>query len=162
MVRLAIAKNPAFGASSVEIDRPGNSYSVDTLRYFAGRQKKGDALYFILGRDAFKDIGSWKEFREIFPLCDLIVTSRPGCGAALALRDIPIAARKLFCYDPRTKSFRHKSGTYLHTIELTDIAISASEIRARVKNGKSIRYLVPAEVEAYIGRKGLYRGAGGV
>ncbi|OGQ82530.1 MAG: nicotinate (nicotinamide) nucleotide adenylyltransferase [Deltaproteobacteria bacterium RIFCSPLOWO2_12_FULL_60_19] len=161
MVRLAIAKNPGLAASSVEIDRPGKSYSIDTLRYFAGRQKKGDALYFILGRDAFEDIGSWKEFRKIFPLCHLIVTSRPGCGAALALRDIPIAARKLFCYDPTTKSFRYKSGTYLHTIKLTDIAISASEIRARVKNGKSIRYLVPAEVEAYIRRKGLYRGAGG-
>jgi len=160
MVRLAIAKNPGFAASSVEVDRPGKSYSIDTLRYFAALQKKGDALYFILGRDAFKDIGSWKEFQKIFPLCHLIVTSRPGSGAAFALRDIPIAARKLFCYDRTTKSFCHKSGTYLHTIKLTDIAISASEIRARVKNGKSIRYLVPSAVEAYIKRKRLYRGAG--
>ena len=161
MVCLAIAKNPGFAASSVETDRPGKSYSIDTLRYFAGRQKKGDALYFILGRDAFKDIGSWKDFREIFPLCHLIVTSRPGSGDSLTLRNIPIAARKLFCYDRKTKSFRHQSGTTLHTIKLTDIAISASQIRARVKNGKSVRYLVPAEVEAYIRRKGLYRGAGG-
>ena len=161
MVRLAIAKNPGFAASSVEVDRRGKSYSIDTLRYFAARQKKGDALYFILGLDAFKDIGSWKDFEKIFPLCRLIVTSRPGWGNSLALRDIPIAARKLFCYDPKIKSFRHKSGTHLHTIKLTDIAISASEIRARVRNRKSIRYLVPSEVGAYIKRRGLYRGAGG-
>ena len=160
MVRLAIAKNPGFAASSVEVNRPGKSYSIDTLRYFAGRTKKRDALYFILGRDAFKDIGSWKDFRKIFPLCHLIVTSRPGSGDSPTLRGIPIAARKLFCYDPKTKSFRHQSGTTLHTIKLTDIAISASDIRARVRNRKSIRYLVPAEVEAYIRRKGLYRGAG--
>ena len=161
MVRLAIAKNPGFAASSVELNRPGKSYSIDTLRYFAGRQKKGDALYFILGRDAFKNIGSWKDFEKIFPLCHLIVTSRPGSGASLTLRDIPIAARKVFCYDPKTKFFRHRSGTTLHTIKLTDIAVSASEIRARVRNQKSIRYLVPFEVEAYIERKRLYRGAEG-
>ncbi len=158
MVRLAIAKNPGFAVSDVEILRPGKSYSLDTLRDFA-RQRRNDSLYFILGVDAFREIGSWKDFQEIFPLCHMIVTSRPGCGDLLKLGDIPVAARKLFCYDPQKKAYRHTSGTRLHFLKLTDIAISASEIRARVKAGKSIRYLVPSGVEAYIKRRGLYRSA---
>jgi nicotinate-nucleotide adenylyltransferase len=64
--------------------------------------------------------------------------------------------KKLFCYDSKSKEYRHKSGTRVYFDELTDIAISASEIRALVKEGKSIRYLVPAEVEKYIKRRALY------
>ena len=158
MVRLAIAKNPGFAVSDVEILRPGKSYSVDTLRDFA-RRRRNDSLYFIVGLDAFREIGSWKNFQEIFPLCHLIVTSRPGCGDSISLGDIPVAARRLFCYDPKKSAYRHESGTHLHFLKLTDFAISASEIRARVKERKSIRYLVPSEVEAYIKRKGLYRSA---
>jgi nicotinate-nucleotide adenylyltransferase len=157
MVRLAIAKNPGFAISTVELLRSGKSYSVDTLRYFSQRQRPKDSLYFILGLDAFRDIGSWKDFQEIFSLCHQIVTSRPGCSDSLSLADIPVAARNLFCYDKKIEGYRHQSGTRLHFCKLTDIAISASEIRARVREGKSIRYLVPLEVETYIKRKGLYR-----
>ena len=159
MVGLAIAENPAFAVSTVELARPGKSYSIDTLRHFARRGPR-DSLYFILGLDAFRDIGLWKNFQEIFPLCHLIVTSRPGCGNSLGPGDIPVAARKLFCYDRKKKAYRHKSGKHLYFLKLTDIAISASEIRARVRRGKSIRYSVPLEVEEYIKRKRLYRGAG--
>jgi nicotinate-nucleotide adenylyltransferase len=157
MVRRASAKNPGFAVSTVELSRSGRSYSFDTLRYFAKREKKRDSIYFILGMDAFRDIGSWKDYKEIFPLCHLIVTSRPGRGDSFKLGDIPVAVRKLFCYDSKIGAYRHQSGTRLHFLKLTDIAISASEIRARVKAGKSIRYLVPSEVEDYIRRKGLYR-----
>ena len=160
MVRLAIAKNPAFAVSRIELSRPGKSYSIDTLRYLAGRRQRNDALYFILGIDAFRDIGSWKDFQEIFPLCHLVVTSRPGASGSFKLGDVPVAARRLFCYDRKNHAYRHESGARLDFLKLTDIAISASEIRARVKAGKSIRYLVPSEVEAYIKRRGLYRNAG--
>ena len=63
---------------------------------------------------------------------------------------------KLFCYDFKSKNYRHRSGTRIFFIELTDIAISASEIRALVKRGKSIRYLVPSVVEKYIKQRHLY------
>ncbi len=156
MVRLAVAKNPGFGVSTVEMSRPGKSYSIDTIRHFVHRQSRKDSLYFILGLDAFRQIGSWKNFREIFPLCHLIVTSRPDSNS-LSLRGMPVAVRRLFCYSDREGVYRHSSGTYLFFLKITDISISASKIRSRLKEGRSIRYLVPLEVERYIKRKGLYR-----
>lgn len=157
MVRCATAGNPGFVVSSVEISRPGISYSIDTLRHFERKRSSGNSVYFILGWDAFREIASWKDFEEIFPLCHLIVTSRPGRKDAMSLKPMPVAVRKLFCYDPKKKIYRHKSGTYLFFIQVTDIAISASEIRERVRKGKSIRYLVPRAVESFIKKRGLYR-----
>jgi nicotinate-nucleotide adenylyltransferase len=159
MARLAAAGNPGFAVSEVEIARPGKSYSIDTLRHFAGKLGRSDSLYFILGMDAFREIGSWKDCQQLFPLSHFIITSRPKCRDLLSLGDIPVAARKSFCYDSKTNAYRHKSGTRLYFLKLTDIAIAASGIRAHVKAGKSIRYLVPPQVEAYIKRRGLYRRA---
>jgi nicotinate-nucleotide adenylyltransferase len=157
MVRLAVAKNPRFEVSTVEIVRPGISYSIDTIREFATRTHRSDSLYFIIGLDAFREIDTWKDFTAIFPLCNFIVTSRPGSQAVDPLKGTAIAVKKLFCYDSNSRSYRHESGTRIFFAELTDIAISASEIRALVRQGKSIRYLVPAEVEKYINLRGLYR-----
>jgi nicotinate-nucleotide adenylyltransferase len=157
MVRLAAAKNPRFRVSTVEISRPGVSYSIDTIRHFAARKGKEDSLFFIIGLDAFREIGSWKDFTEIFPLCDFIVTSRPGSKDSDPLRGTGVAVKKLFCYDRKRRNYKHWSGTRIFFIKLTDIAISASRIRERVKEGKSIRYLVPWGVETYIKNRGLYQ-----
>jgi nicotinate-nucleotide adenylyltransferase len=157
MVRLAVVSNHDFDVSDVELSRPGKSYTIDTLRHFKQTRFRKDSLYFILGIDAFREIGSWKDFKEIFPLCHLIVTSRPGCEAPMSLQGLPVAVKKLFCYDRFKKIYRHESGTFLYFFHLTDIAISASEIRRRLMERKSIRYLVPPEVESYIERKRLYR-----
>jgi nicotinate-nucleotide adenylyltransferase len=157
MVRLAVAKNRRFAVSTVEIARPGVSYSIDTLRYFARKLRKGDSLYFIIGLDAFREIGTWKDFAELFPLANFIVTSRPGTKDRNLLRGTGVAVKKLFCYDGVEGCYRHESGSRLLFIELTDIAISASEIRNLVKRGQSIRYLLPSSVENYIKKTGLYR-----
>jgi nicotinate-nucleotide adenylyltransferase len=157
MVRLAVANNPRFKVSTVEIARPGVSYSIDTIRHFARQMRKGDALFFIIGLDAFREIGSWKDFAELFPLCNFIVTSRPGSKDTDPLRGTGVAVKRLFCYDFSRGNYRHRSGTRIFFTKLADIAISASEIRARAKEGKSIRYLVPSAVETYIKKQGLYR-----
>jgi nicotinate-nucleotide adenylyltransferase len=157
MVRLAVAKNPKFAVSTVEIDRPGVSYSIDTVREFAGRLTPADSLYFIIGLDAFREIGSWNDFAGLFCLCNFIVTSRPGSKERDPLKGTGVAVKKLFCYDFRKKNYRHRSGTRVYFKALTDIAISASEIRALVKQEKSVRYLLPKAVEHYIQRHGLYR-----
>jgi len=159
MVRLAVANNPRFAVSTVEISRPGISYSIDTLRHFAGTLRKGDQLFFIIGLDAFREIGSWKDFAAIFPLCNFIVTSRPGRKERDPLRGAGVAVKRLFCYDSKRKNYRHRSGKRIFYIELTDIAISASEVRGLVGKGKSIRYLVPAAVATHINKRGLYRGS---
>ena len=157
MVRLAVANNPRFAVSTVEIQRPGISYSIDTLRYFSNKNSGSDSYYFILGFDAFREIGTWKDFTEIFPLCHFVITSRPEKDHSNPFRQIPIAVRRLFCYDFAKKVYKHRSGTDLYFVKLTDIAISASDIRRRAREGKSIRYLVPSEVETYIKQQGLYR-----
>lgn len=156
MARLAVRGNPAFAVSDIELRRPGKSFSIDTLGHFAAH-RKGDRLYCILGMDAFRHLGAWKDFQAIFPLAHLIVTSRPGSRELLTPADLPVAARKSFCYDPKKNAHRHESGTLLYFLKLTDIAVSASEVRARARAGKSIRYLVPPAVERYIERRGLYR-----
>jgi nicotinate-nucleotide adenylyltransferase len=157
MVRLAVGRNPRFEVSTVEISRPGVSYSIDTVRHFAAKQRKGDALFFIVGLDAFREIGTWKDFANLFSLCDFIVTSRPGSKDSDPLRGTGVAVKKLFCYDFKRKNYRHESGRRIFFTKLTDIGISASAIRRRIKEGRSIRYLVPLEVEAYIKKQGLYR-----
>jgi nicotinate-nucleotide adenylyltransferase len=160
MVRLAIAGNPRFSVSTAEISRAGVSYSIDTIRGFAENQSRADSLYFIIGLDAFREIGTWKDFGDIFPLCNFIVTSRPGSKEKDPLKGTGVAVKKLFCYDFKRKNYHHESGNRVYFDELTDIAISASEIRALVKAGKSIRYLVPPAVEKFIKERSLYRNNG--
>ena len=157
MVRLAVADNPRFVVSTVEIRRAGISYTIDTLRDFTSRNRPRDSYYFILGLDAFREIDTWKDFQQLFPLCNFIVTSRPGSRDSNPLQGTSVAVRRLFCYDSEQRVNRHRSGTTLHFLKLTDFAISASNIRAKVNQGKSIRYLLPAAVEAYIKKRGLYR-----
>ena len=160
MVRLAVAGNPRFRVSQIEIERPGVSYSIDTVREFRRRLDPSDSLFFMIGLDAFIEISTWRDYEEIFSLCNFIVTSRPGSIESDPLKGAGIAVKKLFCYDFKQKNYRHRSGTRVYFVELTDIAISASEIRALVRQGKSTRYLGPSSVERYIKRRGLYRGAG--
>jgi len=157
MVRLAIAGHKTFAVSQVEVERAGKSYTIDTLRELIAISGGGDSYYFIIGHDAFAEIASWKDFHELFSLCNFIVTSRPGFGNSQSLRTLPVAVTGLFCYEKKKNAYRHTSGTYLYFLRITDIAIAASDIRKRVAAARSIRYLVPSQVEAFIKRKGLYR-----
>src|ERR1044071_1215884 len=77
MIRLAITDARAFAVSDIEVRRPGKSFTIDTLRAFAARRPKAE-MFFIIGMDAFREIGRWKDFKELFALANFIVTSRPG------------------------------------------------------------------------------------
>ena len=155
MVRRAVARHPAFRPSRVEIDRPGRSYSVDTLS--ALRSRHPDArLAFILGLDAFREIGTWRQPDRLFAQCDVIVTSRPP-HEAIDLRDaIPVVARGEFRYNQARNTLTHESGHRVIFQRISDLAISATRIRQLRRSGRSIRYLVPAAVEGYIEREQLY------
>ena len=78
MLRLATRTNPHFSVSTVELERRGTSYSIDTIRFFL--EKDQGALSFILGRDAFVEIETWREYPTLFSLCSFIVMARPGVG----------------------------------------------------------------------------------
>ncbi len=153
MVRLALAGNPHFQVSTIEVARRGRSYSVDTLRALHARMP-GTSFAFIMGVDAFREIDTWKEYQSIFALADLIVTSRPPRRETALRRALPVAVRKHFCY--RAGQLEHRTGNRIIFQPVSDLDISASSIRQRLSRGLSIRYLVPAAVERYITRHNLY------
>jgi nicotinate-nucleotide adenylyltransferase len=157
MVELAVVGTPGFRVSGLELERPGPSYSVDTLRAVRTETGPDTRLLFILGWDAFRELHTWKEFTEIFTLADVVVVTRPPCPDHLTHDEIPLAAREAFGYDPRSESFRHASGHVLSLQRITALDVSAASIRERVSTRRSIRFLVPPEVEAYIAERGLYR-----
>jgi nicotinate-nucleotide adenylyltransferase len=159
MVRRAIAGNPRFGVSRVELDRRGRSYSVHTIEALSAAHP-AVRFAFILGLDAFREISTWMEYERIFCLCDLIVTSRPPDEAAALNTLLPVAARKQFCYRRDRNVLEHRSGHRIVFQPITDFAISASDIRRRVGRRQSIRYLVTASVERYIADHRLYRPRG--
>lgn len=132
MVRLAIAGNPAFEASSVEIEREGPSYSVDTLE--ALRAEMPDArLWFIAGADALVDMPHWHEVDRIFELATVVAAGRPG-------------------EEERPGAFSER----VTWLRMPEIEISSTMIRERVGSGRSIRYMVPDAVREYIAEHRLY------
>lgn len=156
MVKLAIADNPKFIASDLEAKRPGRSFSVDTLRQMQ-QSHPDDEFYFIIGLDSFRDITTWKNFRQLFELANIVIATRPGPGADDPYQFLPVAIKDDFCYDEKSLKLRHKSGRELFFIEETNLDISSTRIRERVAQGRSIRGVVAPLVADYIERYDLYR-----
>lgn len=155
MVRLAVAGNPAFRVSEIEFQRSGRSYSVDTIRALRQRMPRAD-FAFILGVDAFREIGTWHDHESLFGMCDLIVTSRPPIGQRSLRAHLPVVLRKQFCYPGSTATLRHRSGHHIFFQPLTSLDISATAIRSRILRGLSVRYLVPPAVHRYLELHRLY------
>jgi nicotinate-nucleotide adenylyltransferase len=161
MVELAVAARPGFRAWDVELGRAGPSYSVETLRALRAEVGGAARVLFVVGRDAFAEFHTWREHDAIFGLCDVVVLTRPTHAPRLALDDIPVAARGAFGYDAGSAGFRHVSGHRVTLLPITQLDIAATDIRARVRAGRSIRYLVPDAVREYVHAHRLYVPAGG-
>jgi len=155
MVRTATETNPFFSVSDVELKRSGKSYSIDTLRYFRGRQ--ADSFSFILGQDAFAEIETWKEYQELFSLCNFIVMVPSGFEKVSPGARLPAVLAGSFRYHQEGRVWLHESGHTLHFKEIILLDISSTRIRELIEKGKSVKYLVPPEVEAYIRTQGLYQ-----
>jgi nicotinate-nucleotide adenylyltransferase len=155
MVRLATSKNPYFSASDLELSRSGKSYTIDTLRFF--RERFPDPPFFILGRDAFVEIETWKEFHNLFSFCHFIVMARPGSQKNATPPLLPDALVPHFRYNPEEKTWIHLSGHRLYFKEISFLDISSTKVRELIEKGESVRYLIPDEIEAYIQKLGLYR-----
>ncbi|ACM18974.1 nicotinate/nicotinamide mononucleotide adenylyltransferase [Geotalea daltonii FRC-32] len=155
MVRLAIADNPFFTISDIEGKRGGTSYSIHTLQELH-LAYPADEFFFIIGSDSFLDIGSWKEYAAIFNLCNIVVVSRPGAVADPLDKALPVAIADRFCYHAAEKRLTHSSGHSVYSIAGTLLDISSSEIRTLTRQGRSIRYLLPATVEQYIKEQRIY------
>jgi nicotinate-nucleotide adenylyltransferase len=149
MVALAIAANPAFEMSRVELDREGPSYTVDTLKALAGESgpDRPPDLWFILSAEAFAGFLDWHDPAGILELCRLAVMPREGDSPA----NLTPIARAL----PRLAD-------RVHLLDGPRLRLAATEVRSRAARGLSVRYLVPDAVAAYIGDHRLYREAASV
>lgn len=155
MVQLAINDHPGFTASDLENRRQGPSYSVDTLAELQ-REYPDDELFFIIGSDSFLEIGLWHRYREIFPLCHLVVVERPGAKIENLPATLPPAVVADFSYDASLNRLTHRSGTLIHYLPGLPLAISSSAIRELAAQGRSLRYLTPQPVIDYIEQKRMY------
>jgi nicotinate-nucleotide adenylyltransferase len=148
MVLLATISNPCFEVSTFEIDRGGKSYSIDTVRHY--RQLFGDKvqLYFIVGADMLAEISTWKNIEELLKSCKFIVVPRPGYDIEKTFNRYFLASENFSIATELLENI------IIENIAMLDI--SATDIRRRVKELKSVKYLVPEPVEQFIHNKGLF------
>lgn len=160
MVVAATLHNPAFVASPIEVNRPGKSFSIDTVRELHEAMGNETEIVFITGLDAFLDIETWEDYEELLDLCHVIVVSRPGHGFEdvanlpewIQERTVDLRGSE----EPPSELFPEQ-GRRVFLSDAVHIDISSTDIRERIAAGSSVRYKVPAEVERYIRSHGLYR-----
>ncbi|MCA5893700.1 nicotinate-nucleotide adenylyltransferase [Isoptericola sp. NEAU-Y5] len=135
MTVIATAANPQFTVSRVDIDRPGLTYTVDTLRDLHAQHPDAD-LYFISGADAIEQILTWKDAAQLWEMAHFVAVTRPG--HQLTVDGLPADG--------------------VTTLEVPALAISSTDCRRRAQAGQPVWYLVPDGVVQYIAKHGLYRG----
>lgn len=138
MTLLATAGVPEYSVSRTEIDRRVPTHTVDTLEEFIAAGVSPEDLFFITGLDAILSITTWWDYKRLPLLCTLVTAPRPGYSVE-GIKALPEAIQ-----------------SRLRVVEVPQFAISSTEIRERVRSGRSIRFLVPHLVETYIGSAGLY------
>ncbi|MFY9585820.1 MAG: nicotinate-nucleotide adenylyltransferase [Actinomycetota bacterium] len=140
MTVIATASNAHFRVSRMEIDRPGPTYTIDTLRRL--HDELGDVdLYFITGADAILQILTWKDPEEVLTEARFIAATRPG-----------------YDLDRLEKELPEELEDRVHILEIPALAISSTDVRRRVREGRPVRYLLPEGVARYIEKNGLYSG----
>ena len=139
MVALAVADNPTFELSRLDLDRPPPSYTADLLRALESPEYE---LFFLVGADILPELPKWREPRQIVQLARLVVVNRPGAPRP----DLDRLERLLPGVGERSEQ-----------VQIPGVDVSSSDIRRRVAAGRPIRYLTPRAVERYIIDRGLYR-----
>lgn len=142
MTLIATRKNPSFDVSRIEIDREGATYTVDTLRILRESLPEGTELFFITGADAIISVLKWKDAEKAIRMAHFVAATRPGYDYS-HLHDSIIENGEL----PDVVSF----------FEVPGLAISSTDLRRRMNEGKSITYMTPFSVQSYIERHELYK-----
>jgi len=157
MVDLAVQNVPFLEACNIELTRPAPSYTIDTLRYFHNHSDPRSAIYFVVGIDAFSEINTWKSYRELLATAHFIVMTRPGPRVKNLQGFIHTNISSQYEYRPESNEYRHPQWYSIFCFDITHLDISATQIREKVRLGRSIRFLVPDAVEYFIMKKGLYK-----
>ncbi|KNF09434.1 putative nicotinate-nucleotide adenylyltransferase NadD [Gottschalkia purinilytica] len=138
MTLLATLTNPYFEVSSIELDRKGLTYTIDTMSYFKEKYKDDVEFYFITGADSLLDLHTWKDSDKLLQMCKFIGATRPG-----------------FDLDGINVSCKYKKNVC--TITIPELQVSSTDIRNRIKKGMPVTYLLPHLVQEYIEKNNLYR-----
>ena len=146
MVELGIACNPHFEISRVDVDRPGPSYSVDTISILLDQYGQSTEIFFIMGLDSLVEVPTWHQPGRLIQLCQLVAVTRPG---------FEVDMRHLDASVPGISS-------RVQIIDMPALDISSSDLQRRVAKGLPIKYQVPEEVERYINEHHLYGQAAGI
>lgn len=142
MTVMATYSNPHFHVLPIEIERPGLSYAIDTVVELIGWYGDHIEFYFIVGSDAVQELASWKDIDRLLEICHFIAANRPG--SAYTIEDV-------------TRSFGAKGYRRIHSLPTPELEISSTDIREKVRQGRSIKYIVPESVEKYIYKENLYK-----
>ena len=154
MVRIATASNPSFEVLDLELRREGPSYTVDTLTELAHRNPAA-RLWFLIGTDALEELHTWYRPEALLELASFAVLNRPGTGTKPLERRLaePLAA----ALKRGPTGLEHPSGQEVREVPVSELAVSASDLRRRIARGSTVRYLVPDAVIDYIEKHRLYR-----
>lgn len=144
MVELAVAENPHFQISAIEMEREGPSYTVDTIRLLKQETSADTEFYFIAGTDAIADLPTWKYNRELLESCHFICASRPG--------DVEKVRQSIRYFGPLGRQ-------KIHFLRTPELEISSTILRGLIRADRSVRYLIPDAVISYLQKKQLYKGA---
>jgi nicotinate-nucleotide adenylyltransferase len=142
MTQLAVGNNPYFEVSDIEKRLECRSYSINTIKSLISELPENASIYYFAGADQVMVIETWKSYKELLSLCNFVAVLRPGYDAA--------------SFSKKVEDVRRDTGCGIMELSLCGIDISSSAIRDRVLNGKSIRYLVPDDVERYIDSRNVY------
>lgn len=142
MTTMAVNSNENFYASPIEVNKQGHSYTIETIKELLQNERDVE-FYFITGADSFLTMETWKDYIELFKLIRFVVVTRTGFTN--------------YELDNKIKSFVIKYGAKIEKLEVPILEISSTDIRDRVSNGKSIKYLVNDDIEKYINKNSLYK-----
>lgn len=131
MAQLAVKKYPHFRVSDFEVKKEGKSYSIDTVRYFMQKNSSADKFFFIIGQDSLPTLNTWKDIAQLRRMVDFVVVNRAGVKS-------------------------DEGNVKVRSLSMPALEISSSEIRQRIAQGKTARYLLPDGVEDYIRKHHLY------
>lgn len=158
MTRQAIEKNPFFGISDIECKKTGKSYTVETILTLRETYRE-EEFYLILGIDSFLEMPAWYQPGKLMEITNFVVISRPGYSFSSLYRDIAADEETLSRLDAHTIRMHETSlmgSKKISLLNVTPVDISATGIRKMVKDGKSIKYLLPETAESFIISNKLY------
>ena len=146
MAQRAVEGDDVFEVSDCELQREGPSFTLDTLRHFRRLYPDDINLYWLIGADSLPELAGWHEVKRLVDECTIVTAARPGFDTG------DLSALDAVLEEPQIRRIRQ------HVLNVPQMEISSTEIRDRVRQGQSIRYLVPAPVAEYIHKQRLYHG----